>query len=86
MAVINIVIFTTFFFPPVFVFREEGISLLWSIIYLSKTETVGNLYCLSVDAGPANDIDVFVVGAMLQGLDDLRFLPNALTCIGSSVL
>ena len=67
MTVIGGMVFTTFFLPLVFVGREEGVSLGRDVVDLRQTETVSQGQGLTIDRGTANDVDVFVRGAVLQG-------------------
>ena len=67
MAVIDGMVFTAFFLPVVFVGREEGVCLGWGVVNLRETETVGEGQGLTVDRGAADDVDVFVGGAVFQG-------------------
>ena len=67
MTVIGGMVFTAFFLPVVFVGREEGVGLGGDVINLGETETVGEGQGLTVDGGTADDIDVFIGGAVLQG-------------------
>ena len=66
MAVIDGMVFTAFFLPVVFVGREEGVGLGGDIVDLRETETVGEGQGLTVDRGSADDVDVFVGGAVFQ--------------------
>ena len=67
MTIIYRVILTAFFLPVVFVRREEGVGFGGGVVDLGQTETVGEGQGLTIDTGTANDVDVFVGGAMLQG-------------------
>ena len=67
MTVIYGMVFTTFFLPVVFIGREEGVGLGWGVVDLCETETVGQGECLTVDAGSADDVDVFIGGAVGEG-------------------
>ena len=68
MAVIDGMVFTAFFLPIVFVGREEGVGLGGDVVDLRETETVGEGQGLAVDGGTADDVDVFVGGAVGKGL------------------
>ena len=67
MAIIDGMVFTAFFLPVVFVGREEGVGLGWGVVDLRKTETVSQGQGLTVDRGTADDVDVFVGGAVGEG-------------------
>ena len=66
MAVIDGMVFTAFFLPVVFVGREEGVGLGGDVVDLRETEAVGEGQGLTVDRGTADDVDVFVGGAVFQ--------------------
>ena len=68
MAVIDGMVFTAFFLPGVFVGREESVGLGRGVVDLSETETVGEGEGLMIDGGAADDVDVFVGGAVGKGL------------------
>ena len=67
VTVINGMVLTTFFLPVVLVGREERVGLGGRVVDLRQTETVGEGQGLTVDRGTADDVDVFVGGAVLQG-------------------
>ena len=67
MAVIDEMVFTAFFLPVVFVGREEGVGLGGSVVDFCEAETVGDGQSLTVDGGSADDVDVFVGGAVGEG-------------------
>ena len=67
MAVIDGMVFTAFFLPVVFVGREESVGLGGDVVDLRETETVGEGQGLTVDRGSADDVDVFVGGAVGEG-------------------
>ena len=67
VTVIYGMVLTTFFFPVV-VGREEGVSLGRGVVDLCEAETVGEGQGLTVDRGTADDVDVFVGGAVGEGL------------------
>ena len=68
MTVIDGMVFTAFFLPVVFVGREEGVGLGGGVVDLGETETVGEGEGLTIDAGAADDVDVFIRGAVGEGL------------------
>ena len=51
---------------PVAIVREEGVCMRWCVIDFRKTQAVGHLDGLLIDAGATNDIDVLVRLATLQ--------------------
>ena len=67
MTIICGMVLTAFFLPVVFVGREEGVGLGGGVIDLRETEAVGNGQGLTIDRSSADDIDVLVGGAVLQG-------------------
>ena len=67
MTIIDKMVFTVFFLPVVFVGREEGVGLGWGVVDLRETETVCEGQGLTIDRGTADDVDVFVGGAVFQG-------------------
>ena len=67
MTIIGGMVLTAFFLPVVFVGREEGVGLGGGVVDLCETEAVGNGQGLTIDRSSADDIDVFVGGAVLQG-------------------
>ena len=68
MTIICGMVLTAFFLPVVFVRREEGVGLGGGVVDLCETETVGERQGLTVDRGSADDEDVFVGGAVGEGL------------------
>ena len=66
MTIIDGMVFTVFFLPVVFVGREEGVGLGWGVVNLREAETVGEGQGLTIDRGTADDVDVFVGGAVFQ--------------------
>ena len=67
MTIICGMVLTAFFLPVVFVGREEGVGLGGGVVDLRETETVGEGQGLTVDRGTADDVDILVGGAVLQG-------------------
>lgn len=67
MTVVDGMIFTRGLLPVVLVGREEGVGLGWGVVDLGETETVGEGQGLMVDRGTADDVDVFVGGAVGEG-------------------
>lgn len=67
MTIICGMVLTAFFLPVVFVRREEGVGLGGGVVDLRETETVGEGQGLTVDRGTADDVDILVGGAVLQG-------------------
>ena len=61
-------VFTERFLPVVFVGREEGVGLGGGVVDLGETETVGEGQGLTIDRGSTDDVDVFVGGAVGEGL------------------
>ena len=68
MSVVDGMVFTEGFLPVVLVGREEGVGLGGDVVDLGKTETVGEGQGLTVDRGAADDVDVFVGGAVGESL------------------
>ena len=68
MTVVDGMVFAEGFLPVVFVGWEEGVGLGGDIVDLRETETVGEGQGLTVDRGSADDVDVFVGGAVGKGL------------------
>ena len=68
MTIIDGVVFTAFFLPLVLIGREEGVGIGGGVVNLRETETVGDFQSLTIDGGTTDDVDVFVGGAMGQGL------------------
>ena len=67
MAIIDGMVFTAFFLPVVFVGREECVGLGGDVVDLCQAETVGDGQGLTVDRCSADDVDVFVGGAVGKG-------------------
>ena len=68
MTVIDRMVFAEGFLPVVLVGREEGVGLGGDVVDLCQAETVGDGQGLTVDRGSADDVDVFVGGAVGKGL------------------
>ena len=68
VAVIDGMVFAEGLLPVVLVGREEGIGLGGGVVDFGETETVGKGQGLTVDRGSADDVDVFVGGAVGKGL------------------
>ena len=66
--VVDGMVFAEGFLPVVLVGREEGVGLGRGVIDLGETETVCEGQGLTVDRGAADDVDVFVGGAVGEGL------------------
>ena len=84
MTVIGGMVFTAFFLPVVFVGREEGVGLGGGVVDLRETETVGEGHGLTIDAGTADDVDIFVGGAMGKGFFEGRIDITALKYLGTA--
>ena len=67
VAFVGGMLFSLRFFPS-FIFGEEGIGVLWDVIYLSQAEAGGFVECLFVDAGTTYYIYVFIGQAVAQSL------------------
>ena len=67
MTVVDGMVFAEGFPPVIFVGREEGVGLGGGVVDLCETETVGKGQGLTVDRGAADDVDVFVGGAVGEG-------------------
>ena len=67
VTIVNGMVFSEGFLPVVLVGREEGVGLGRGVVDLGETETVCEGQSLTVDRGAADDEDVFVGGAVLQG-------------------
>lgn len=68
MFFVDRMVFTERFLPVVFVGREESVGLGRGVVDLSETETVGEGESLTIDGGAADDVDVFIGGAVGEGL------------------
>ena len=68
MTVVDGMVFTEGFLPVVFVGWEKGVGLGGGIVDLGETETVGEGQGLTVDGGTTDDVDVFIGGAVGEGL------------------
>lgn len=68
MFFVDRMVFTAFFLPVVFVGREEGVGLGRGVVDLGKAETVCQRQGLTIDIGSADDVDVFIGGAVGEGL------------------
>ena len=72
VAVVDGMVFAEGFLPVVLVGREEGVGLGRGVVDLRETEAVCEGQGLTVDRGTADDVDVFVGGAVLQGRKTLN--------------
>ena len=68
VTVVDGMVFAEGFLPLVFVGREEGVGLGGGVVDLCETETVGEGQGLTIDRGSTDDVDVFIGGAVGEGL------------------
>ena len=68
VLLVDVMVFALFFFPVIFVRREEGVGLGGGVVDLRETKTVGEGEGLTVDGGSADDVDILVGGAVGKSL------------------
>lgn len=67
VTIVDGMVFTEGFLPVVLIGREEGVGLGRGVVDLRETEAVCEGQGLTVDRGAADDVDVFVWGAVGEG-------------------